>query len=121
MPGSVAALSYLRAMGKDVKVVYNPMESIKIAENNLNKNYVLVGIEFETTVPMLAHTLINIKQKGLKNLFYLSLHKLTPPAAMALLNSNEVKLDGIIGPGHVSTIIGAKAWEDIAYKYKIPF
>jgi len=121
VPGSVASLSYLRAMGKDVKVVYNPMESIKIAENNLNKNYVLVGIGFETTVPMLAHTLINIKQKGLKNLFYLSLHKLTPPATIALLNSNEVKLDGIIGPGHVSTIIGAKAWEDIAYKYKIPF
>ncbi|MGC8733478.1 MAG: hydrogenase formation protein HypD [bacterium] len=120
VPGSKASLSYLKASGKDVIVVYNPLDSINIAKNNLNKNYLLIGIGFETTVPLLAFTLIKAKEYNIKNLFYLSLHKLTPPTLDVLLNSKEVNLDGVIGPGHVSTIIGSKPWEKYAYKYKIP-
>ncbi len=120
VPGSKASLSYLRSIGKDIIVVYNPLESINLALNNPGKNYLLVGIGFETTVPLLAYTLIKAKSLNLRNLFYLSLHKLTPPALEIVLDSKEVKLDGIIGPGHVSTVIGAKPWEPIANKYKIP-
>ncbi len=120
VPGSKASLSYLKSIGKDIIVVYNPLESIKLALNNPNKNYLLIGIGFETTVPLLAYTLIKAKNLKLKNLFYLSLHKLTPPALDAVLDGKEVNLDGVIGPGHVSTIIGAKPWEISANKYKIP-
>ncbi len=121
VPGSKGSLSYLRAKGKEVKVVYNPLESIKIAQQNPTKNYVLIGIGFETTVPGLAFTIKKIIQNNIKNLFYFSLHKLTPPAMKALLDQGEIKLDGIIGPGHVSTVIGIKKWQEFIGKYNIPF
>ncbi|MFN3477761.1 MAG: hydrogenase formation protein HypD [bacterium] len=121
VPGSKGSLGYLKAKGKEVWVVYGPLESIKIAENNPNKDYILIGIGFETTVPTLAYTIKKIMDKGLKNIFYFSLHKLTPPAMKALLDSGEIKLDGIIGPGHVSTIVGVKGWQEVLKDYKIPF
>ncbi len=121
VPGSKGSLSYLKAKGKEVLVVYSPLESVKIAKNNPNKNYLLIGIGFETTVPTLAYTIKKIVEEDLKNIYYFSLHKLTPPAMKALLDSGEVKLDGIIGPGHVSTILGVKGWQEILKDYKIPF
>lgn len=121
VPGSKGSLSYLKAKGKEVWVVYNPLESIEIASSNPSRNYILIGIGFETTVPTLAYTIKKIIEKNLKNLFYFSLHKLTPPAMKALLDSGEVKLDGIIGPGHVSTIVGVKGWQEVLKYYNIPF
>ncbi|MCS6955157.1 MAG: hydrogenase formation protein HypD [Candidatus Calescibacterium sp.] len=121
VPGSNGTLSYLRAKGKEVKVVYSPIESIKIAKQNPDKNYLLIGIGFETTVPGLAYTIKKINQENVRNLFYFSLHKLTPPAMKALLDAGEIKLDGIIGPGHVSTVIGIKKWQDFIGSYQIPF
>lgn len=119
--GSEYSLNDLRIMGKDVRVIYNPFESINIALNNKDKNYILIGIGFETTAPNLGYTLIKAKELNIKNLFYYSLNKLTPPAMKAILNMGEVKLDGIIGPGHVSTIIGRRGWLDVFNEYKIPF
>ncbi|MCS7165863.1 MAG: hydrogenase formation protein HypD [Candidatus Calescibacterium sp.] len=121
VPGSRGSLSYLRARGKEVRVVYSPIESLKIAKQNPTRNYILVGIGFETTVPGLAYTVKKIVQEGIKNLFYFSLHKLTPPAMKALLDAGEIKLDGIIGPGHVSTVIGIKKWQEFIGNYQIPF
>lgn len=121
VPGSFGSLNTLRAMGYEVHIVYSPMQSIDIAERNPNKSYLLIGIGFETTVPTLAYTLKAAREKNLKNFFYLSLNKLTPPAMKALLDMGEVRIDGIIGPGHVSTIIGRKGWEGIFKRYKIPF
>lgn len=121
VPGSRGSLNYLRAKGKEIKVVYSPLESINIAKENPNKNYVLVGIGFETTAPNLAYTLLKTKEERIKNLFFLSLNKLTPPAMKALLDMGEIRIDGVIGPGHVSTIIGRKGWEGIFNEYKVPF
>ncbi len=121
VPGSNGSLNNLRAMGHEVHVVYSPLQSIKIAEDNPQKNYVLIGIGFETTLPTLAYTVKIAKEKKLKNFYYFSLNKLTPPAMKALLDMGEVKIDGIIGPGHVSTIIGRKGWLSIFEEYKIPF
>lgn len=121
VPGSNGSLNHLRAKGKEVKVVYSPLESIRIALQNPQKNYVMVGIGFETTVPSLAYTIKKIVELGVENLFYLSLHKLTPPAMKALLDAGEIKLDGVIGPGHVSTIVGIKRWQEYLKNYKIPF
>ncbi|PMQ01028.1 MAG: hydrogenase formation protein HypD [Dictyoglomus sp. NZ13-RE01] len=121
VPGSEGSLSYYKAIGKEVKVVYSPLDALKIAKENKNKNYVLIGIGFETTAPSLAFTVLKIREENLKNLYFLSLNKLTPPAMKAILDMGEVKIDGIIGPGHVSTIIGKKGWEKIYEEYKIPF
>jgi len=119
--GSELSLNDLRIKGKEVKVVYNPIDSIKIALDNKNKKYILVGIGFETTAPNLGYTLIKIKENKIKNIYYYSLNKLTPPAMKAIMDMGEVKLDGIIGPGHVSTIIGTEGWREIFEKYNIPF
>lgn len=121
VPGGNGSLSDLRARGKEVKVIYNPLEAIKIAQQNTQKNYVMVGIGFETTVPSLAYMIQRAIEQKVNNLYYLSLHKLTPPAMKALLDAGEIKLDGIIGPGHVSTVIGVKKWQEHIGQYNIPF
>lgn len=121
VPGSLGSLNYLRAKGKEVRVVYSPLESLNIAKENAHKKYLLVGIGFETTAPNLAYTLIKAKEENIKNLYFLSLHKLTPPAMKAILDMGEIKLDGIIGPGHVSTIIGRTGWKEIFEKYRVTF
>lgn len=119
--GSEMSLNDLRVMGREVNVVYNPIEAINIALKNKDKKYVLIGIGFETTAPNLGYTLIKAKEMNIKNLYYYSLNKLTPPAMKAILKMGEVRLDGIIGPGHVSTIIGRKGWMEVFNEYKIPF
>lgn len=121
VPGTKGSLNKLRIEGKEIKVVYSPLESIKIAKENPNKKYVLIGIGFETTAPNIAYTLLKAKEQNIKNLFFLSLNKLTPPAMKAILDMGEIRVDGIIGPGHVSTIIGRKGWLEIFNEYKIPF
>ncbi len=121
VPGSNRNLNILRAKGKEVKVIYSPLEALSIARQNSHKKYLLIGIGFETTAPNLAYTLIKAKEENIKNLYFLSLHKLTPPAMKAILDMGEIKLHGIIGPGHVSTIIGRRGWKDIFDKYQVPF
>lgn len=121
VPGTSGSLRELRAQGYEVHVVYSPIQSIEIAEKNPDKDYVLLGIGFETTVPTLAYTVKKAKEKNLKNFYYYSINKLTPPAMKALLDMGEVKIDGIIGPGHVSTIIGRRGWMPIFEEYRIPF
>ncbi len=121
VPGTDGSLNDLRSWGYEVHVVYSPIKSIDIAEKNPDKKYVLLGVGFETTVPTLAYTIKKAKEKGLKNLYYYSINKLTPPAMKAILDMGEVKINGIIGPGHVSTIIGRKGWMPIFKEYNIPF
>ena len=75
---------------------------------------------FETTSPTVAASVLQAEQEGLKNYYVLSLHKLCPPVIRALLDSGEVNLQGLICPGHVSAVIGARPWEFIARDYGIP-
>ncbi len=121
VPGSNGSLNKLRLKGKEVRIVYSPIESIKIAKENKGKRYILACIGFETTAPTIAYTILKTKEENLENLFFYSLHKLTPPAMKAILQMGEVEVDGIIGPGHVSTIIGRKGWLEVFEKHKIPF
>lgn len=119
--GSEMSINDLRIFGRDVHIIYNPFDAIKISIENKNKKYILVGIGFETTAPNLGYTLIKAKEMNIKNLYYYSLNKLTPPAMRAIVNMGEIRLNGIIGPGHVSTIIGKEGWMEIFNEYKIPF
>lgn len=118
--GSDYSLSDLRAEGGDVRIIYSPIDAIRIAMEEKEKKFVLIGIGFETTAPNFAYTIIKVRELGIKNLYFLSLHKLTPPTMKAILKMEEVKLDGIIGPGHVSTIIGRRGWLEVFNEFKIP-
>jgi hydrogenase expression/formation protein HypD len=120
VPGSRSSLQEAKAEGAEVHTVYSTMDALKIAENNPDKSVVFLGIGFETTAPTIAASVLQAEEKGLKNYYVLSLHKLCPPVIRALLDSGEVKLGGLICPGHVSAIIGSHPWEFIASDYGIP-
>ena len=119
VPGSRSSLQEVKADGAEVMTVYSTMDALKIAEDNPDKSVVFLGIGFETTAPTIAAS-IQAEEKGIGNYYVLSLHKLCPPVIRALLDSGEVKLSGLICPGHVSAIIGSHPWEFIARDYGVP-
>lgn len=118
VPGSRSSLEKEKANGADVRVVFSPLDSLNIAEENPRRKICMIGVGFETTSPSLASTILQAKRKNIKNFFMLSAPKLIPPAFSALL-SEKIKIDGFILPGHVSAIIGAKAYGILEEK-KIP-
>jgi hydrogenase expression/formation protein HypD len=120
VPGSTSSLEKEKADGKKVKVVYSPLESLEIARNNPEKKVVFLGVGFETTAPLVASTIIAAREEKIKNFFVLAGNKLIPPAMMALLENEEINIDGFICPGHVSAIIGEKPYRPIVKKYGIP-
>ena len=120
VPGSYSSLQEVKANGADVRMVYSTMDALKIAEKDSNKSVVFLGIGFETTAPTIAASILQAEEKEIRNYYVLSLHKLCPPVIQAILDSGEVKLDGLICPGHVSAIIGSHPWEFIAQDYGIP-
>ncbi|MDP2934913.1 MAG: hydrogenase formation protein HypD, partial [Dehalococcoidia bacterium] len=120
VPGSHSSLQQAKAEGSDVRMVYSTLDALKIAENNPGKSVVFLGIGFETTAPTIAASILQAEAKHLKNYYVLSMHKVCPPIIRAILDSGEVKLSGLICPGHVSAIIGAHPWEFIARDYGIP-
>lgn len=120
VPGSESSLQEEKARGADIRVVYSPLNALEIAKKNLDKEVVLFAVGFETTAPTVAATVLGAKEAGLKNFSVLSLHKLTPPAMKALLDGGEIEIDGFIAPGHVTAIIGAKAYGFLAEDYNSP-
>ena len=120
VPGSHSSLQQVKADGADVHTVYSTMDALKIAEDNPANSVVFLGIGFETTAPTIAASILQAVEKRIRNYYVLSLHKLCPPVIRALLDSGEVKLEGLICPGHVSAIIGSHPWEFIARDYGIP-
>ena len=120
VPGSYSSLQKVKADGADVRMVYSTMDALNIAEGNPDKSVVFLGIGFETTAPTIAASVLQAEERGIKNYYILSMHKLCPPVIRALLDSGEVKLHGLICPGHVSAIIGSHPWEFIARDYGIP-
>jgi hydrogenase expression/formation protein HypD len=120
VPGSKGTLQEAKARGADVRVVYSTLDALAIARANPDREVVFLAVGFETTAPSVAAAVLGAQQEGLKNFSILSLHKLTPPAMRAILDSGEVRLSGILGPGHVTTIIGTDAWGFLARDYGIP-
>ena len=120
VPGSSSSLQEAKAGGADVRTVYSTMDALKIAGDNPDKSIVFLGIGFETTAPTIAASVLQAEEKGLKNYYVLSLHKLCPPVIKALLDAGELKLHGLVCPGHVSAIIGSRPWEFIARDYAVP-
>jgi hydrogenase expression/formation protein HypD len=119
VPGSRSSLERAKAEGADVRIVYSTLDALQIARDNPDHPVVLLGIGFETTAPTVAASLLQAQGEGISNYYVLSLHKLTPPATRAILDSGECWLDGIIGPGHVTTVIGSRAWDFLPQQYGI--
>jgi len=120
VPGSRSSLAQAKAEGADVRVVYSPLDALQVARRNPERPVIFLGVGFETTAPMVASALLMAEAEGLENFYVYSTHKLTPPATRAILDAGEVNLSGIIGPGHVTTIIGAEAWCFLPERYAIP-
>ena len=107
VPGSKGSFLNAKAEGGDVRVVYSPLDALGIASENPDKKVIFFATGFETTSPLVAGTILEAEKKGVDNFFIYSVHKTVPPALKALLDSGEVRVDGFILPGHVSTVIGS--------------
>ncbi|NLG29419.1 MAG: hydrogenase formation protein HypD, partial [Chloroflexi bacterium] len=94
--------------------------AVEMAAQEPARAVVMLGIGFETTAPTVAAALLQAQERGLRNFYVLSLHKLTPPAMRAILDAGEVHIDAVLGPGHVTAIVGAHAWEFLPSDYRIP-
>jgi hydrogenase expression/formation protein HypD len=117
VPGSDSSLALERADGRDVRVVYSPLDGLKMAEENPQLKVIFLGVGFETTAPTVAATALEAKNRGLKNFFIFSAHKTVPKALKALLDLGEIELDGFLLPGHVSAIIGSLPYGFLAGQY----
>ncbi len=120
VPGSQKSLLQAKAQKADVRMVYSPLDALKIAKENLDKEVIFFGIGFETTAPSTALTILQAKAEGINNFSLFCNHVLVIPALEALLNNPDLQLDGFIGPGHVSTVIGTEPYQIIADKYHKP-
>ncbi len=120
VPSSYSSLGAERAKGMKVEVVYSPMEALELAEKDPDSEVVFLSVGFETTAPGEAAVALRAKERNVKNFSLLPGNKLTPPAVKALLESGEVRIDGFIVPGHVSSVIGSEAWEFIAEDFGKP-
>lgn len=113
-------LSLAKAQGADVRVVYSPLQAVEIAQAHPDREVVFLGVGFETTAPAVAAAVLSAARQQVPNLSVFAAHKLVPPALVALLQSPGVALDGLLCPGHVSTIIGAQAYVPLVQQYRIP-
>ncbi|MCX8006695.1 MAG: hydrogenase formation protein HypD [Coriobacteriia bacterium] len=120
VPGSYSSLAREKADGRDVRVVYSPLDALSIAEREPDREVVFLGVGFETTAPTIAITVQEAARRGLGNFSVLSLHKTVPIALEALVNDPSVEIDGFILPGHVSVVIGTRPYEPLASRYGVP-
>jgi hydrogenase expression/formation protein HypD len=120
VPGSTSSLLKEKAEGRDIRIIYSSLEALKIAKEHPGKRVVFLAIGFETTSPTIAVAILRVKEEKLHNLFFLNSQKRVPPALIALLQSKQVKINGFILPGHVSTIIGINPYQFIAKEFGQP-
>lgn len=120
VPGTSSTLERERAKGAKVEVLYSPMDALALALSHPSKQIIFLGVGFETTAPAIAVTLLEARKQRIQNYSVFSAHKLVPPAMRALLDDHALRIDGFILPGHVSAIVGRKAFDFIALEYGIP-
>jgi len=120
VPGSNGDLFSIRSQGGDVRVVYSPLDCLKIAKANPDKQVVFFAIGFETTAPANAMLAWQARQMGLRNVSLLVSHVLVPPAIEAVLRSPENRVQGFLGPGHVCAVVGYSEYEPLARRFHVP-
>src|SRR6476646_327602 len=120
VPGSKDDLLILKSRGADIRVVYSPIDCLKIARANPDKKVVFFAIGFETTAPANAMSVFQAQKQGIKNFSILVSHVLVPPSIAAILQSPQNRVQGFLGPGHVCAIMGWREYVPIAARYKVP-
>ena len=120
VPGSQGSLLDVKAEGADVRFIYSPLDALKIARQNPKKEVVFFAIGFETTAPSTAVTLLQAKNEDIQNFSVFCNHVTIIPTIKAILDSPDLRLDGFIGPGHVSMVIGLRTYQFIARDYQKP-
>jgi hydrogenase expression/formation protein HypD len=120
VPGSHSDLFQARANGADVRIVYSPLDALKIARENPNRQVVFFGVGFETTAPANAMAVWQARREGLTNFSMLVSHVLVPPAMRLILESPANRVQGFIGPGHVCTIMGYSEYHALAKEFHVP-
>ena len=120
VPGSTSSLLAEQAAGRSVQIVYSPLDAIKLAQENPDREVVFVGVGFETTTPLVAMAIKRASVLGLGNFSVFAAHKNMPGALEVLVADPTLKIDALILPGHVSTIIGVEPYWFLAQKYGIP-
>jgi hydrogenase expression/formation protein HypD len=120
VPGSHSSLQEEMARGRKVRVVYSPLDALALARRQPDREVIFLGVGFETTAPTVAAAILMAAEQEVKNFSVLSAHKVMPPALTALAAAPEVRLDGLLCPGHVSVIIGAGAYRPLASRFGLP-
>ncbi len=120
VPGSKKSLLQAKAEGADIRMIYSPLDALDIAKKNPDKQIIFFAIGFETTMPSTALTVLAAEKAGIKNFSLFCNHITIVPTVKAILDSPELLLDGFVGPGHVSIVIGNKPYEFISKHYKKP-
>src|SRR5246127_4189612 len=120
VPGSDSDLLVLKSRGADIRVVYSPIDALKIARANPDKKVVFFAIGFETTAPGNAMAVWQARKQGIKNFSVLVSHVLVPQAIASILQSPLNRVQGFLGPGHVCTVMGYREYEPIAERFRVP-
>ena len=120
VPGAQGSLLEAKAAGADIRMVYSPLDALRIAKRNPDRHVVFFAIGFETTAPSTALTLKRARSEGVQNFSVMCSHVTIVPPLRALLESPDLRLDGFIGPGHVATVVGARPFEFIPADYGKP-
>lgn len=120
VPGSKKSLLEAKASGADVRMVYSPMDALSLARKNPDREVVFFGLGFETTMPSTALTILQAEEEGITNFTLLCNHITIIPTVKAVLDSPDMQLDGFLGPGHVSMVIGNAPYSFIAEHYGKP-
>jgi hydrogenase expression/formation protein HypD len=120
VPGLSKDLLSIKASGGDVRIVYSPLDALKLAMGNPNREVVFFAVGFETTAPANAMSVFQAKQQGVKNFTLLVSHVLVPPAMETVLSSPENRVQGFLAAGHVCAVMGFTEYEPIAQKYEVP-
>lgn len=120
VPGTCSDLLGIKASGGDVRIVYSPLDAVKLAMTHPDREVVFLAVGFETTAPASATAVWQAKENGLENFSVLCAHVLVPPAIEAILRAPGNRVEGFLAAGHVCTIMGLEEYEPIAEKYRMP-
>ncbi|MBL7796272.1 MAG: hydrogenase formation protein HypD [Saprospiraceae bacterium] len=120
VPGSECSLLEAKARGADVRILYSPLEAVKVAQENPGKQVVFFAVGFETTAPANAMSVLHAQKLGVKNYAILTSHVLVPPAIKAVMNDPETAIHGFLAAGHVCTVMGFAEYFPLAEKYRVP-
>lgn len=120
VPGSRSDLFAVKASGGDVRIVYSPLDCLKIAADNPNRTVVFFAVGFETTAPANAMAVWQAQRRGIENFAVLVSHVLVPPAITAIMSSSQNRVGGFLAAGHVCAVMGYEAYEPLAQQFQIP-